>query len=71
MLSKVPDRFMWDLVVHGIFSMSSTRRLLDSFFLDGSSIGTGCNTLIPINVNDLIWRIMRDIIHTRLNLRVG
>lgn len=70
--SEVPDRFVWDLDVHGIFSMSSTRRLLDSFFLDSSSIGTRWNTLIPINVNDdLIWRIMRDRIPTRLNLRAG
>lgn len=52
--SEVLGRFVWDLDVHGVFSVSSTRMLLDSFFLGGSSISTRWNTLIPIKFKVMI-----------------
>lgn len=67
--SEAPNRIVWDLDVNGVFSVSSSRKLFDSFLLTGSNIVTRWNNLIPIKVNILIWRIERDRIPTRLNLR--
>lgn len=66
---EVPDRFVWDLELHGDFSVSSIRKFLDSYLLIGSLIATTWNHLIPIKVNVFIWRIERDKFPTILNLR--
>ena len=67
--SEVPDRVVWELDESGFFSVSSMRSCLDSFLLGSSGVPTRWNSLVPRKLNILLWRIFRDRIPTRLNLR--
>ncbi|GJU95115.1 RNA-directed DNA polymerase, eukaryota, reverse transcriptase zinc-binding domain protein [Tanacetum coccineum] len=67
--SEAPDHMEWDLDESGVFSVSSMRSCLDSFLLCSSRVPTRWNMLVPRKLNILTWRIFRDRIPTRLNLR--
>ena len=49
--------------------MSSTRRFIDAMVVGPSGLSTRWSTLVPRKINVLVWRIARDRIPTRLNLR--
>ncbi|PWA39142.1 RNA-directed DNA polymerase, eukaryota, Reverse transcriptase zinc-binding domain protein [Artemisia annua] len=67
--SEVPDHVVWELDEFGVFSVTSMRSCLDSFLLGSSGVPTRWNTLVLRKLNILLWRIFRDRIPTRLNLR--
>jgi len=66
--SEDVDRYVWDLETDGVFSVASTRAIIDVNMLGGSSRETRWNNLVPRKINTFIWRVERDKIPTRFNL---
>ncbi|KAL4589610.1 hypothetical protein LXL04_002518 [Taraxacum kok-saghyz] len=68
-LSAVSDSYVWDVDGQVDFSVALARRIIDKVLLGFSAVPTRWNTLVSIKVNVLLWRIERNRIRTRLNLR--
>ena len=66
---EVPDCYVWELDTSGMFSVASARRHIDLVLLGDSGVPTRWNTLVPKKINILMWRLTRDRLPTRLNLR--
>ncbi|KAL4585499.1 hypothetical protein LXL04_010120 [Taraxacum kok-saghyz] len=66
---EAPDRYEWELEGSGAYSVASARLHIDSVVLGDSGVMTRWNKLVPRKLNILMWRVLRDRIPTRLNLR--
>ncbi|PWA84019.1 reverse transcriptase domain, Reverse transcriptase zinc-binding domain protein [Artemisia annua] len=66
--SEDQDRWLWNLVGEGSFSVASTRSFIEEglCLLDGSP--TRWVKLVPIKVNILAWRIALNKIPSRFNM---
>nr|GEX37072.1 putative RNA-directed DNA polymerase, eukaryota, reverse transcriptase zinc-binding domain protein [Tanacetum cinerariifolium] len=62
------DVCYWTIANNDMFSVSSTRQHIDSYFMFALDILTQSNKTIPHKVNIFIWRFMLDRLPHRLNL---
>ncbi|GJV67471.1 putative RNA-directed DNA polymerase, eukaryota, reverse transcriptase zinc-binding domain protein [Tanacetum coccineum] len=62
------DMCYWPIANDGMFSVSSTRKHIDSCFLPALDIPTKWNKIVPRKVNIFMWRFMIDRLPHRFNL---
>ncbi|PWA77416.1 RNA-directed DNA polymerase, eukaryota [Artemisia annua] len=62
--SENEDVWSWELDQQGIFSVACTRIHVDNLLLHSGELPTRWNTLVPIKVNILGWRIRLDLLPT-------
>nr|GEU84207.1 hypothetical protein [Tanacetum cinerariifolium] len=67
-LPNMCDRWIWSLDASGLFSVKSTRHLIDDILLPKVDDPTRWVKVIPIKVNIHAWRVCLEKIPTRLNL---
>ncbi|GJX48128.1 hypothetical protein Tco_0273318 [Tanacetum coccineum] len=67
-LADMSDRWVWTMEGSGEFSVASTRRLIDKYFLPDVTTKTRWITGVPIKVNIHAWRVKLDCLPTRLNI---
>ncbi|GJV78097.1 RNA-directed DNA polymerase, eukaryota, reverse transcriptase zinc-binding domain protein [Tanacetum coccineum] len=67
-LADMSDRWVWVMEGSGEFSVASTRRLIDKYFLPDVTTKTRWITGVPIKVNIHAWRVKLDCLPTRLNI---
>ncbi|GKG41575.1 RNA-directed DNA polymerase, eukaryota, partial [Tanacetum coccineum] len=58
----------WSLADDGIFSVRSSRRLIDSKLLPSILLSTSWDNILPHKVNIFLWRLSLDRLPHRLNL---
>ncbi|PWA42204.1 RNA-directed DNA polymerase, eukaryota, Reverse transcriptase zinc-binding domain protein [Artemisia annua] len=66
--SENEDVWRWELDQQGIFSVACTRIHVDNLLLHSGELPSRWNTLVPIKVNILGWRIRLDRLPTREKL---
>nr|GEV88332.1 hypothetical protein [Tanacetum cinerariifolium] len=66
--SSERDVCYWTIANNDMFSVSSTRQHIDSYFMSALDILTQSNKAIPRKVNIFIWHFMLDRLPHRLNL---
>ncbi|PWA40745.1 RNA-directed DNA polymerase, eukaryota, Reverse transcriptase zinc-binding domain protein [Artemisia annua] len=66
--SENEDVWIWALDQEGMFSVACTRKHIDNLLLYSGDLPTRWNTLVPIKVNILGWRIRMDRLPTREKL---
>ncbi|KAL4583622.1 hypothetical protein LXL04_008202 [Taraxacum kok-saghyz] len=66
--SRTSRRVQWSLEPDGVYTVSSLRNLIDSHTLVTSPMPTPWDNNIPIKVNKLFWKAMRNRLPTRDNL---
>ncbi|GJX23303.1 reverse transcriptase domain, reverse transcriptase zinc-binding domain protein [Tanacetum coccineum] len=66
--SSERDMCYWSIANDGMFSVSSTRKHIDSYFLPALDIPTQWNKIVPRKVNIFMWRFMLDRLPHRFNL---
>ncbi|GJV42344.1 RNA-directed DNA polymerase, eukaryota, reverse transcriptase zinc-binding domain protein [Tanacetum coccineum] len=68
LLSSDRDVCYWSMANDGMFSVTSTRHIIDSHLLPALDMPTQWDKCIPRNVNIFMWRFMLDRLPHRLNL---
>ncbi|GJY38991.1 RNA-directed DNA polymerase, eukaryota, reverse transcriptase zinc-binding domain protein [Tanacetum coccineum] len=68
MLSNSNDRWAWNLVGSGEFSVSSVRRYIDDHSLPSGIMKTRWIKEVPIKINVHAWKVKNDGLPTRFNL---
>ncbi|GKF93397.1 hypothetical protein Tco_0280116 [Tanacetum coccineum] len=69
-LSEGQDTWQWNLIGSNIFNVKDIRLYIDSISLQEFPTKTRWCRFIPRKINILVWRILRDRIPTRWNLRM-
>ncbi|GKC73337.1 putative RNA-directed DNA polymerase, eukaryota, reverse transcriptase zinc-binding domain protein [Tanacetum coccineum] len=68
LLSSDRDVCYWSMANDGMFSVNSTRHIIDSHLLPALDMPTQWDNCIPRKVNIFMWRFMLDRLPHRLNL---
>ncbi|GKC25623.1 RNA-directed DNA polymerase, eukaryota [Tanacetum coccineum] len=67
-LPNMADRWSWSLEGSGVFSVKSSRNLIDDKFLPKADVPTRWINVLPIKVNVFAWKVFLDKLLTRSNL---
>ncbi|GKC30997.1 RNA-directed DNA polymerase, eukaryota [Tanacetum coccineum] len=67
-LPNMADRWSWSLEGSGVFSVKSSRNLIDDKFLPKADVPTRWINVLPIKVNVFAWKVFLDKLPTRSNL---
>nr|GEV21967.1 RNA-directed DNA polymerase, eukaryota [Tanacetum cinerariifolium] len=67
-LSNSNDRWVWNLVGSGEFSVASVRKYIDDHSLPSESKKTIWIKEVPIKINILAWKVKNDGLPTRFNI---
>lgn len=62
------NNWRWDLNTFGSFSISFLRLYRDMGMLPSESVQTPWNRFLPIKVNTFLWRLLLNMLSTRVNL---
>ncbi|GJZ36263.1 RNA-directed DNA polymerase, eukaryota [Tanacetum coccineum] len=67
-LTPMEDRWIWSVNGSGLFSVASTRTMIDKLLSSSGGDSTKWCKLLPIKVNIMVWKLSLDRLPTRLNL---
>nr|GEU69381.1 RNA-directed DNA polymerase, eukaryota [Tanacetum cinerariifolium] len=67
-LTSMEDRRIWSVNGSGLFSVASTRIMINKLLLSSGGDSTKWCKLLPIKVNIMVWKLSLDRLPTRLNL---
>nr|GEZ45480.1 probable serine/threonine-protein kinase WNK9 [Tanacetum cinerariifolium] len=66
--TQVDDSCLWSMAIDGLFSVKTSRRIIDAKLLPSLVLSTSWDKILPRKVNIFIWRLSLDRLPHRLNL---
>nr|GEW23246.1 RNA-directed DNA polymerase, eukaryota, reverse transcriptase zinc-binding domain protein [Tanacetum cinerariifolium] len=66
--TQVGDSCLWSMAIDGLFSVETSRRIIDAKLLPSLVLLTSWDKILPRKVNIFIWRLSLDRLPHRLNL---